>query len=146
MAVNLCQPTNTIVDSTQLAMMAAVATHAAIGLPIRCPVNARTTKLIRGMPTPATRQISIQCWPIVTVERSLERAHARVALLARSLEGVSPLAVLARGYSLTRRPGETAPVVDADGLAVGDEVETRLSRGAFLARVLEKRASGGAEA
>jgi len=45
--------------------------------------------------------------------------------------------VLGRGYSLTRKSGETRPLQDACDLEVGDEVETRLARGSFRARVEE---------
>tara|TARA_R110002072_G_scaffold158694_2_gene309691 strand:+ start:329 stop:517 length:189 start_codon:yes stop_codon:yes gene_type:complete len=55
--------------------------------------------------------------------------------LAGRLEGLSPLAVLARGYSLTRKEG--AVVREADSLAVGDEIETHLAQGSIKSRVLE---------
>ena len=45
--------------------------------------------------------------------------------------------MLARGYSLSRKKGETKPLEDARELKVGDEVETRLARGSYRARVEE---------
>jgi exodeoxyribonuclease VII large subunit len=61
-----------------------------------------------------------------------ERLEARAA----RLEAVSPLRVLGRGYSLTRRVAEPALLRDASGVRPGDEVETRLARGAFVSRVV----------
>ena len=69
----------------------------------------------------------------------LEGAGTRVTLLARTLEGVSPLAVLGRGYSLTRRAGETVPLDDSARTAVGEELETWLRRGSIRTRVVEVR-------
>ncbi|MAB80183.1 MAG: exodeoxyribonuclease VII large subunit [Planctomycetes bacterium] len=74
--------------------------------------------------------------------RVLERAQHRLAQNARALEGVSPLAVLRRGYALTTRVGERTPLNDAAQLAVGDRVETRLAAGSFRSCV---EATTGAE-
>jgi exodeoxyribonuclease VII large subunit len=65
---------------------------------------------------------------------TVERARARVAVLARGLDAISPLAVLGRGYSLTRRADGT-PVTDAAEVAVGDELETRLAKGRVVSDV-----------
>ncbi|MEQ1893482.1 MAG: hypothetical protein ABL998_13120 [Planctomycetota bacterium] len=48
---------------------------------------------------------------------------------------MSPLKVLARGYSITRRVDDGKAVVDAGALTPGTELETRLHRGSFRARV-----------
>jgi len=73
------------------------------------------------------------------VDRRLEGTDTRLLLLVGRLEAISPLRVLARGYSLTTRPGEHAPLLSTRGLAPGDELETRLAEGTFLARVSETR-------
>jgi exodeoxyribonuclease VII large subunit len=78
------------------------------------------------------------------VARRSERAASAVALLARSLEATSPLAVLARGYSVTTKDG--IALVDAAGVASGDELVTRLSRGRIVSRVERTSAGGDAEA
>jgi exodeoxyribonuclease VII large subunit len=65
---------------------------------------------------------------------TLSQAEHRVALLARALHGVSPLATLDRGYAI---------VLDADGRALtdaakarqGDEIRARLAKGELLASV-----------
>ena len=67
--------------------------------------------------------------------RALERRDAALRLAARSLAAVSPLAVLARGYAITRRTTGGGALTDARALAPGDGVETRLAHGSFRARV-----------
>jgi exodeoxyribonuclease VII large subunit len=81
--------------------------------------------------------------------RLLAGARARVAtaegVLAGSagrLEGASPVAILARGYSLARKVGESSFIVDARSVAVGDRIETRLSRGSLVSRIEAARADG----
>jgi exodeoxyribonuclease VII large subunit len=65
------------------------------------------------------------------IDRRRERADA----LAGRLEAVSPLRVLDRGYSLTRRAGETACLRDAGEVRTGDVLETRLAKGRVVSRV-----------
>ena len=48
---------------------------------------------------------------------------------AAQLESLSPLAILGRGYSLTRRSADGAAIRAADMLAPGDEIITRFARG-----------------
>lgn len=55
----------------------------------------------------------------------------------RLLEGLSPLAVLDRGYSLTRRADGTI-VRNADELAAGELISTRLSEGTVESKVIAR--------
>ena len=66
--------------------------------------------------------------------RHLEQRHARLAALAAHLEHLSPDAVLARGYSITRDPRGRI-VRDAATLAPGDAITVRVQRGALDATV-----------
>ena len=71
----------------------------------------------------------------------LVRARASVESLASKLESLSPLAVLARGYSVTRRP-ETGQVLrDASAVEIGDEVNVRLRQRELQCRVTGKKES-----
>jgi exodeoxyribonuclease VII large subunit len=64
----------------------------------------------------------------------LERGRERLTAAAGRLEAVSPLNVLARGYSLTQT--ESGAVLrDAAHVRPGERVRTRLHRGGLLARV-----------
>jgi exodeoxyribonuclease VII large subunit len=58
----------------------------------------------------------------------------RMAAIAGRLESLSPLKVLARGYSITIRPDGTV-VRKATQVSAGDTLKTRLSEGAFTSTV-----------
>lgn len=68
--------------------------------------------------------------------RRVERGTHEIERLGGRLHALSPLAVLGRGFSLTRM-GETV-LTDAAAVAVGDEVTTRLARGSIRCGVLER--------
>ena len=61
--------------------------------------------------------------------------RSRVAVAGRALEATSPLAVLARGYSITRRAGDGRPLLGVDELPAGELLETLLAEGRVLSRV-----------
>ena len=73
----------------------------------------------------------------------LKRVGAQLLLMGRKklaagaaqLEALSPLGVLTRGYSLTKR-GDGALLRSAADVAVGEIIETRLAEGCLLSRVL----------
>jgi exodeoxyribonuclease VII large subunit len=67
--------------------------------------------------------------------RALDEARGRAARAAGALHGLSPLAVLGRGYSLTRRVGDGVIVRDAGTLGTGDEIEITFAVGRVQARV-----------
>ena len=64
----------------------------------------------------------------------LDRRH-RLARLAASLEALSPLAVLGRGYSLTFRLDDKALIHSADDVQHGQLILTRLAAGQIVSRV-----------
>jgi exodeoxyribonuclease VII large subunit len=65
------------------------------------------------------------------------RAGEAIASLAGRLESLSPLAVLGRGYSLTRRAEGGPAIRDARDLSAGDLLLTRFARGESVSRVQE---------
>jgi exodeoxyribonuclease VII large subunit len=65
------------------------------------------------------------------------RAREAIASLSARLESLSPLAVLGRGYSLTRRVEGGPAIRDARELSVGDLLLTRFARGETVSRVQE---------
>jgi len=69
------------------------------------------------------------------VENRLTIAGHRLESLAGRLESMSPLAVLGRGYSLTRRSDDGLLIRDASQLAPGETITTRFARGAATSRV-----------
>jgi exodeoxyribonuclease VII large subunit len=70
------------------------------------------------------------------MERRLTQAKADVAKLAASLDALSPLSTLARGYSVTIDENNQT-LSDANQLRVGQQVRTILSHGAFRSTVDE---------
>ena len=63
-----------------------------------------------------------------------EAAHTRLGLAAASLDALSPLAVLQRGYAMAQDK-EGRLLRDAQSVAVGDTVHVRLAKGRLNARV-----------
>ena len=68
------------------------------------------------------------------IDIQLERRRAELTAISASLDALSPLKVLSRGYSLTTRDGEL--LTDAEQVAEGDLLETRLADGSVLSRVV----------
>ena len=68
----------------------------------------------------------------------MERGRVRVAELCSRLEALSPMAVLQRGYSITRTFPEGDIVRSADAVPVGTIVRVRLAKGVLRCRVEER--------
>jgi exodeoxyribonuclease VII large subunit len=69
------------------------------------------------------------------MRQHLARGRERVERQAAQLTGLSPLNVLARGYSLTRREADRAVVRDPAQVRVGDRLLTQIERGQIISRV-----------
>lgn len=67
-------------------------------------------------------------------ENRLSRLLHRLQLAQRSLDAISPLATLARGYAIVTTP-DGAVMQDSAQVNIGDEIEARLSKGRLKARV-----------
>lgn len=72
---------------------------------------------------------------VIQIRHSFEREERLVQLLAGRLQALSPLAVLARGYSITFRHPQGTIVTRAASLHAGDELETLLARGRVMSTV-----------
>jgi exodeoxyribonuclease VII large subunit len=81
------------------------------------------------------------------IRRRWELAGERLASLVDRLESLSPLAVLARGYSMTVRRDDGSVVRDASSLAIGDRIATRLASGSVVSHIeqIDGNGSVGAE-
>jgi len=71
------------------------------------------------------------------IEHSLSIDEQNVSSLAGRLEALSPLAVLARGYSITFSRPSLKVLSSASSVKPGDEIETKLAQGKIVSRVIE---------
>ncbi len=69
------------------------------------------------------------------VRNRLSQAQQKAAAIAGRLESLSPLGVLARGYSLTTRVADGRLIEDASVLSAGERIKTRFAKGAAISRV-----------
>jgi exodeoxyribonuclease VII large subunit len=67
----------------------------------------------------------------------LNQANQRVEATAARLESLSPLNVLARGYSLTRKESDQSVVRRADQVRPGERIVTLVQTGRLISRVEE---------
>ncbi len=99
--------------------------------------DARSTSSIRGtaLARSARAWCSREAQLQAAVRRRLTRAQGRLGALAARIDGLSPLAVLGRGYAVTWDASRTRIIRDASTLAKGDRVNVTLEKGAFEATV-----------
>jgi exodeoxyribonuclease VII large subunit len=77
---------------------------------------------------------------VQSMRHALEREDHRLHALAGRLQALSPLAVLARGYSITFSLPERHVLMDAASVCPGDRLETRLAKGTVVSTIEETRA------
>jgi exodeoxyribonuclease VII large subunit len=65
----------------------------------------------------------------------MERRRTRAEIAARTLNTVSPLATLERGYAIVTRVADGAILRDAGEVAPGEALAVRLARGSLQAEV-----------
>ena len=70
-----------------------------------------------------------------TMKSTLDALDQRLALAARTLDAVSPLATLGRGFAVVTRVSDGQLLRDAADAPVGTDIEAKLARGAVRARV-----------
>lgn len=71
-----------------------------------------------------------------SLERRMESARQTLAMIAASLNALSPLAVLERGYSLTKHLVDESLVRDVNQLRAGDRISTLLANGSCESEVI----------
>jgi exodeoxyribonuclease VII large subunit len=81
---------------------------------------------------------NLQSRMITLLHRRRDRAHSALRTAVGRLDSLSPLAVLGRGYSLTRTPAGDIVHSPAQ-VRVGDAIRVLLQRGSLDARVTETR-------
>ncbi|MDB5348156.1 MAG: exodeoxyribonuclease large subunit [Schlesneria sp.] len=69
------------------------------------------------------------------MKQVVESSKQKLQAFASSLNALSPLAVLDRGYSLTKRVSDGELIRDASSLSVGDQISTLLAQGSVISDV-----------
>ncbi|WP_115513192.1 MULTISPECIES: exodeoxyribonuclease VII large subunit [Xanthomonas] len=73
--------------------------------------------------------------PQAAMQRRLQHDQLRLRGLVRSLEAVSPLATVARGYAIVTRPADGSVVRSAADVAPGERLRAQLADGSIAVRV-----------
>jgi exodeoxyribonuclease VII large subunit len=74
-----------------------------------------------------------------TIRNTLKECRGSVENIAAKLDSLSPLSVLARGYSVTLRPQTGIVITDAAQVRTGEELQVRLHRGELTCQVVGKK-------
>jgi exodeoxyribonuclease VII large subunit len=85
---------------------------------------------------PARRLDELEMRLARAIRQRVKRGHDRARAMAAQLEGLSPLAVLGRGYSLTTRDDTGAILRDSADVQPGDLLRTLLAAGEIVSRVV----------
>ncbi|HEY4261183.1 MAG TPA: exodeoxyribonuclease VII large subunit [Schlesneria sp.] len=70
------------------------------------------------------------------MKQVVESSKQKLQAFASSLNALSPLAVLDRGYSLTKRLSDGELIRDASTISVGDQISTLLAQGSIVSEVI----------
>jgi exodeoxyribonuclease VII large subunit len=109
----------------------------------RTRITEMFTRLVHQSPAHSVREYRLRHGELTSrlqhaVKQCVSRAEHRLGLASRTLNTVSPLATLGRGFALVKRVSDGKLVTDANAVAVGDEIEARLANGTLKARVTGK--------
>ncbi len=85
-----------------------------------------------------TRQQSLQSRLHQAMQQKLAQSRNQLGLQARTLEAVSPLATLHRGYSIVTREQDGALIEKSQQVEPGTRIRAKLSEGELLCRVEER--------
>ncbi len=109
----------------------------------RTRITEMFTRLVHQSPAHSVREYRLRHGELTSrlqhaVKECVSRAEHRLGLASRTLNTVSPLATLGRGFALVKRVSDGKLVTDANAVAVGDAIEARLANGTLKARVTGK--------
>ena len=79
---------------------------------------------------------------VTTFNGTLNALDQRLTLAARTLDAVSPLATLGRGYAIVNRVDDGSLLRDAAQAPAGTEIEARLAKGRLRAKVVAQIRDG----
>jgi exodeoxyribonuclease VII large subunit len=142
----LVHPSRRLTDIGQrldeLSLRLARATQTALALK-RSRLGAQKARMLRHEPRQALELLTARCRHqearlAQAIGERLAAHREQLARLGATLDAVSPLATLSRGYAIVTRSGTV--VRDATGLRRGDPVTARFARGEADCEVLRTRA------
>jgi exodeoxyribonuclease VII large subunit len=110
-------------------------------------LSSRLEQAGRGRAFIRTRAHRVELWEqqiAAAIHRALRNWHQSFARTAHTLDALSPLAVLERGYAICLTP-EGAVIRSADDVEIGSDVDVRLHKGSLSARVISKMSAGEGE-
>ena len=73
------------------------------------------------------------------MQKTLQKNSERLSLTSNTLDAVSPLATLGRGYSITRQINTGELIRDAAAIKKGTRIETRLEKGLLICKVEDSK-------
>jgi len=97
----------------------------------------------RRLATVRTKLVERENALVKALTRRLHVSQSRVQSAIARLEGLSPLAVLARGYAVCWDGARTRIVRDATTVTIGERVRVALERGELQCRVEERSTASG---
>jgi exodeoxyribonuclease VII large subunit len=99
--------------------------------------------LIRHSPDRSIREFTLRNETLCgrlrhALHNCVGRAEHRLNLVVRTLDTVSPLATMARGFAIITRTSDGALLTESSAINVGEEVDAKLAKGTLRARVVAK--------
>jgi exodeoxyribonuclease VII large subunit len=109
----------------------------------RSRISEMLTRLVHQSPAHAVREYRLRHGALASrlehaLKDSVSRAAHRLNLAIRTLDMVSPLATLTRGFAVVKRTVDGSLITDASSVSVGEEIEARFAHGQLKARVTAK--------
>jgi len=109
----------------------------------RTRVSEMFTRLVHQSPAHTVREYRVRHGSLAgrlehALKQCVSHADHRLKLAMRTLNTVSPLATLSRGFAVVKRVSDGALITDSNAVDVGDEIETTLARGKLQARVINR--------
>jgi exodeoxyribonuclease VII large subunit len=105
----------------------------------------RPEYLTRGIQAGRDQCSTLLAGLLRAMRNSLKECRSQVENISARLDGLSPLSVLARGYSITVRPEIGTVISDAAQVRTGDEVLVRLHRGELTCQVTARKTKDDSE-
>ena len=109
----------------------------------RSRVSEATTSLLQHSPERRVKDVCLKYEALAARlthawNTNAARSEHRLKIAARTLNTVSPLATLDRGFAIVTRAADGALVTDVSSLQVGDEIRAQVAKGKLRARVTDK--------